>query len=234
MAHRMPEGGRRLAGQRAARAVGDRAGDHDRQPHAALGEDLLASEDRRLGVERVEDRLDQDQVGAAVDQAIDLLAIGDAQFVEGDRAIAGIVDVRRHRGGAVGRPDRAGDEPALAVRLFRLDRGAPGEPRAVAVEFVYRVLHAVIRLGDAGRGEGVGLQDVGARHRIGEMDVLDRLRLGEGQQVVVALQMAFATRNRSPRKSLSPKPSPWIWVPIAPTRIRIRCFAASISAACAS
>ena len=44
-----------------------------------LGEDLLDREDRRLGVERVEDRLDQDDVGAAVDQAAQLLAVGDAQ-----------------------------------------------------------------------------------------------------------------------------------------------------------
>ena len=50
--------------------------------HALLGEDLLAGEDRRLGVQRVEDRLDQDDVGAAVDQAAQLLAIGDAQIVE--------------------------------------------------------------------------------------------------------------------------------------------------------
>ena len=40
----------------------------ERQSEAALGEDLLDGEDRRLGVERVEDRLDQQQVGAAVDQ----------------------------------------------------------------------------------------------------------------------------------------------------------------------
>ena len=37
-------------------------------------------EDRRLGVERVEDRLDQQQVGAAVDQPAHLLAIGVAQL----------------------------------------------------------------------------------------------------------------------------------------------------------
>ena len=96
-----------------------------------------AGEDRRLGVQRVEDRLDQDDVGAAVDQAAQLLAIGDAQIVEGDGAVAGIVDVGRDRGGAVGRPERAGDEAALAVLLL-----APGcaararQPRAVAVQLV--------------------------------------------------------------------------------------------------
>ena len=82
MAHRMPERRRRLAGERAPRTVGDGAGDHDRQAPAALGEDLLAGEDRGLGVERVEDGLDEDEIGAAVDQALDLLGIGLAQFVE--------------------------------------------------------------------------------------------------------------------------------------------------------
>ena len=123
MAHRMPEGGRRLAGQRAAGEVGDRAGNHHRQVHALLDEHLVAGEDRRLGVQRVEDRLDQDDVGAAIDQAAQLFAIGDPQIVEGHGAVAGIVDVRRHGGGAVGRPQRAGDEAALAVLL--LARASP-------------------------------------------------------------------------------------------------------------
>ena len=74
---------------------------------------FLDGEDRRLGVEGVEDRLDQQQVGAAVDQAARLLGIGRAQLVEGDVAEAGIVDVRRDRRGAVGRPERAGDEARL-------------------------------------------------------------------------------------------------------------------------
>ncbi len=67
VADRVPEGGRGLAGEGAAGEVGDGAGDHDRQA-AGLGEDLLAGEDRGLGVERVEDGLDQDQVGAAGDR----------------------------------------------------------------------------------------------------------------------------------------------------------------------
>ena len=86
---------------------------------------LVACEDRRLGVQRVEDGLDQEEVGAALEQAARLLAVGVAQLVEGDGAGARIVDVGRHRGGAVGRPDRAGDEARLAVALAR-----PRSPRA--------------------------------------------------------------------------------------------------------
>ena len=52
---------------------------------------LVTGENRRLGVERVEDGLDQDQIGAAIDQPAQLLAIGFAQAVEGDGAVARIV-----------------------------------------------------------------------------------------------------------------------------------------------
>ena len=65
----------RLARQRAAAAVGDRHRDHHRQAHAALGEHLLDGDERGLGVQRVEDGLDQQQVGAAVDQAAHLLVV---------------------------------------------------------------------------------------------------------------------------------------------------------------
>ncbi len=192
---RMPEGGRRLAGERAAGAVGDRAGDHQRQAQVALGEGLLAGENRGLGVQRVEDGLDQDQVRAAVDQAADLLAVGDPEIVEGDGAVARIVDVGRQGRRAVGRPEGAGDEPSLAVGLLRLDRRAPGQARAVAVEIVDRLLHAVVGLGDRRRGERIGFEDIRPSHGVGEMDVLDRLRLGQRQEVVVTLQVALARQK---------------------------------------
>jgi hypothetical protein len=62
---------------------------------AALGKRLEAGEDRRLGVERVENGFDEEDVRSAVDEASDLLAIGDPEVVEADRAEARIVDVRR-------------------------------------------------------------------------------------------------------------------------------------------
>ena len=94
MAHRMPEGGRGLAGKRAPRTIGDGARDHQRQAGATLGELLEAGEDRRFGVEGVEDGLDEEDVGAAIDEPLDLFAIGDAELVEADCAEARIVDVR--------------------------------------------------------------------------------------------------------------------------------------------
>ena len=103
--------------------------DH-RPAAAALLEQRLDGEDRRLGVERVEDRLDEEEVGAAVDQAVGLLEVGRDQLVEGDVAGAGVVDVRARstRSGWSGRARRrrsAACPGSLGHRVARL----AGQPR---------------------------------------------------------------------------------------------------------
>ena len=62
-----------LRGDHRLAAAPDRGRDHDRQFFAVLVEDLLDGDQRGLGVERVEDGLDQQQVDAARDQRADLL-----------------------------------------------------------------------------------------------------------------------------------------------------------------
>ena len=160
---------------------------------ALFDEDFLAGKNRRLGVQRVEDRLDQDDVGPAVDQAAQLFAIGDAQIVEGDGAIAGIVHVRRNGCRAVGGPERTGHEPALAVFLLGANGSAAHEARAIAVQLIDHILHAVIGLCDAGGGKGVGFDDVGTSLGVGVVNILNGLGLGQDEKVVVALLMARAT-----------------------------------------
>jgi hypothetical protein len=60
----VPEGGDGLAAEDAARGVGDRAADDDGQALAGLVERFVDGEQRGLGVERVEDGLDQDDTSA--------------------------------------------------------------------------------------------------------------------------------------------------------------------------
>ena len=130
--HRVPERGRRLAGQHAAGEIGDGARHHHRQADAARLIKLGDGIERGLGVERVEDGLDQQDIGAAVDEAARLLGIGCAQLIEGDRAVARIAHVGRDRGGAVGRPHGAGHEarpPVLAPRRCRRLRARAARPR---------------------------------------------------------------------------------------------------------
>ena len=87
-------------------------------------EQRLDGEDGRLGVEGVEDRLDQQQVGAAVDQPAGLLEVGVDQLDVGDVASGRVVDVGGDGGRAVGGTERAGD--VARIRSRRGSRVAAG------------------------------------------------------------------------------------------------------------
>ena len=191
VAHRIPERLGQLPRQQAAGFVGDGAGDHHRHVDAAGLGDFGDRVQRRLGVERVENGFDQQQVGAAIEQAVDLLAIGGAQIVEGHGAEAGTGDVRRDRGGAVGRADGAGDEARLAVFGSHAFSGGARQFCAFEVHLIGDAGEVVIGLRDRGRGKRVGGDDIGAGAQIIGVDVLDRLRLGQDQKVVVAAQVAM-------------------------------------------
>src|SRR5690606_12656375 len=140
------------------------------------------------------DGLDHDGVGAAVDQALDRLAVGSAQLVEAGVAEAGIVDVRADRGGAAGRAEHADHEARPARGLLHLVAGLARQGRASLVELVDQVLEVVVGLADRGGVEGVGLDQVGAGLKVGAVDAFDDLGTGEQQQVVVALEVVAAAR----------------------------------------
>ena len=188
--HRMPERGWRLPGEQPTRPVGDRAGDHDRDDGATLRRQLGDGVDRGLGVERVEDRLDQQHVDRSVEQPTDLLGVRRAQVVERHGPEAGIRHVRRDRRRPVRRSDGAGDEPPPPVFAFGHQGGVAGDGRAGAVEVVGELAHAVVGLRDRGRRERVRRHDVGARSEVGVVDAADRVRLGDVEQVVVAVDGA--------------------------------------------
>ena len=70
-----------------------------------LLKNAVDAKQRRLGVERVKNRLHNQKIGAAFDQRVRRFGIGSAQLVEaGDRTKTWIVDVGRNRGSAVGWP----------------------------------------------------------------------------------------------------------------------------------
>src|SRR5262249_34237453 len=123
--NRHPEGVDRLSGQGATALVGDGDGDHQRQPDIlflALGPtparrrartavlayiqdrtslttfliELFDRDDRGLGVERVEDRLEQQHIAAAVDEAANLLLERVLHLVERRSAERRIVHFRRN------------------------------------------------------------------------------------------------------------------------------------------
>src|SRR5690606_36620449 len=148
-------------------------GDHDRQLDTDLFKYALHGEDRRLGIEGIEDGFDHDQVGATFDQAAGGFAVVFHQFVEGDVALAGVVDVRGQRAGTAGRAEDARDETRAVGRLGGLGvRDFTGQTGAVAVQRVDQLLHAVVGLGYAGGVEGVGFEDVRAGIRVSFLDGL--------------------------------------------------------------
>ncbi|RMR97359.1 hypothetical protein ALP75_205063 [Pseudomonas syringae pv. actinidiae] len=192
MADRVPERFGGLARQGAAGGVGDGAGNHDRQFKTQFLEHTLHGKDGCFGVEGVEDGFDQDQVGAALDQAFGGFGVVLHQFVERDVAIAGIVDVRRQRAGAAGRAEHAGNE-ARFVRGFEgfgvCDLA--GQTGAFDVQLVNDRFHAVIGLGHLCGVEGIGFEDVGTGIQIRLLDGADHVWTGQDQQVVVALDVAW-------------------------------------------
>ena len=155
MADAVPEGLDGLARQGPARRVDDGPRDDQRQPLAELVEERLDRGDRRLRVEGVEDRLDEEDVGAALDQAGGRFLVGDLQLFPADAAGSRIADIGAHRGGPIGWAEGAGHEPG-AAGLGQLGgvRGVAGEPRGRDVQLADgRRIEAVVGLGDPGRRE---------------------------------------------------------------------------------
>ncbi len=190
VSYRHPEGIDRLARQRAPAAIGHRGGNHQRQADALLLEQLLDGNDGCLGVERVDDRFEQQQVAAAIDEAAHLLPVGVAELVERHVAEGRVVDVRRDRQDPGGRSHRAGDEPGLVGRPGRpLIGGRSGQPGRREVQFVHERLEPVVRLGDGVAAEGVGLDDVAADLEILAVDTGNHAGLCEHEQIVVASEI---------------------------------------------
>ncbi len=188
--HRVPERFAGLARKRAAGSVGDGAGNHHRQPQIVQLEVFLNGKQRGLRVERVENRLDHQDVGAALDQAVDGFQIRHAQLVERHVAESRVVDVGRNRRGARSRAEHAGDE----ARLVRIQRGRlvgslTRQPGGGEVELRHQEFHVVIRHRNRGGVEAVGFQNIRARRQILGVDFLDDVRLCQAQQVVVAFQV---------------------------------------------
>ncbi len=145
VAHRIPERLGRLPGQRAPGSIRDRARDHDRQFDAGGAEAVEYADDRGFGVQRIEDRLDHQEIGAALGERRRGLLVGRDEVVEAHVAVARVVDVGRDRRGAVGRPENARHPARHAGPFPRGVRTGPRQARRRRVQFHDQVLHAVVR-----------------------------------------------------------------------------------------
>ncbi len=93
MRDRIPEGLGSLTREGAATGVGDGPRDHDRNPEPGGGEVRVDGEQRGLRIERVEDGLNQQEVGSPLQQPANRLAVGRDQLIEADVPKAGVVHI---------------------------------------------------------------------------------------------------------------------------------------------
>ncbi len=93
--HGLPKRVDGLSRERASALIGDRHRDHHGHALLATREQFVDRVERGLRVERVEDRLDEEHVGAAVEQPAHLLRVGVFHLVERHCAKRRVVHLRR-------------------------------------------------------------------------------------------------------------------------------------------
>ena len=149
----------------------------DRQGDAGLGEGTLGPDDGRLGLEEVLGGLDQDGVGAAGDEAGDLLLVGVTQHGVGGVAQAGQLGSR---------PDRPQHPPRVGGGRPVVGHPA-GDGRAGLRELEDALRDRVLAEVREVRAEGVGLDAVDPDGEVGVVDAGDQLGPGHVEDLVAAL-----------------------------------------------
>ena len=154
----------------------------DGQVHAGGLHGPPGAVDGRLGLQEVEDRLDDDQVDAALDEGGGLLLVGVPQV--------GVPDLAE--GGELGAGSDAAGHPPGPVRRGEVVGGPAGQRGRGQVELADPVALAVLGQ-DRGEGsEGVGLHHVAADLEERPVDPVDGVGPGDHQQLVAPLEVRAA------------------------------------------
>ena len=105
-----------LSAQHPARQIGHRPGNHQRNFPAAFLERFRDGDKRRLGIQRIENGFDQEQIDPAFQQSAHLIAIRLADLIERDGAKTRIVHVRGKRTRHRHRSERTGHKSSPTGR----------------------------------------------------------------------------------------------------------------------
>ena len=201
-----------LSAQDSPGTIRDGARDQKRHPPSQLFEQFGNGGDRRFGVERVEDRLDGEQIHTAFQQRRGLFAICFVNLIERRGAETRIVHIRRKRGGDRQRPHRSGDETLTPGLSCHLVGGGSSEACSGEIYFAgqrrqfvvvddalkkLRIFAAVFRLtskeevmqANGGAAESVRLDDVRSGLEIAAMDFIDDRRFGEEKNFKAAFEI---------------------------------------------
>ena len=190
--HGVPERFVGLAGESAAGVVHDGTGDEDGNLLAPVREELVDGEHRSLGVQGVEDGLNQQHVNATVDERLHLFVVRGDDLVVGAPAECGVLHGRRHGKRLVRGAHRTrGEAGPRGVLLGHRHAALLGELRRDLVQVVHDVLlvQLVIKLRDHRGVERVRFDDVRPSLEVLHVDLLHNVGAGDHQDVVVALQV---------------------------------------------
>ncbi len=191
-----PEGLDRLPRKRSAAAIDDRHRHNHRNAQPRAVEIFLDSKKRRFGVERIENRLHEQKVNAALDQSFGLSSVSLAQLIKSDGPRRGIRDVVRDRGRFRGRSHGAGHEAsALRMRGHVALHGLPRDLCSGKIHIGDASFERIFRHGHRVGVERIRFDDVGARFQILLMDLPDDLRLGQIQGVIIQAQILAMPRE---------------------------------------
>ena len=180
-----------LSGQGPTGGVDDRPADDQRYPLAQLVEHRLNGKNRCLRIQRIEDGLDEQDVGPALDETRSGVAVCGLELLPAHAACRGVADIGADGGSPVRWAERPGHvSRAARIRAFRRVGCLAREACRSDVHLADDVRsEPVVGLGDGRRRERVGGDHVGACIEIGRVDFADDLRLGQAEDVAVATQV---------------------------------------------
>ena len=198
MLNRCQECFQRLTGQGTATGIGNSNGQHQRYFSTSLLHSFARRIDSRLGIQRIENGFNQNSIHPTFEQSIHLLLIGLNQFIERYGTISRVVYIRTHRTGFVGRANGT----CYKTRFFRilaciLIGQFAGQLSGGQVYFATIVFHPIIGHRNALCIERIGFDNIGSGLQIFTMNVLDYMRSGKAQQIVVSLHLSRHIRKAS-------------------------------------
>ena len=166
----------RLSGEHRAHGL-DRHRQHDRDDAPGGRTALRDAEERRLDVQGVLLRLEEEDVDAALEETARLLGVGSAHLIEGHPPGDG--------DGLRARPHRARDEARVVGRLEARARLACEAGRR-GVDLPDPALETVLGEDDTRSPECIRLDDVRARREVARVHVAHHVGAGEDQMLVAA------------------------------------------------
>ena len=167
---------------------GDRS--HDWDGKAQVLHQFFNGKESRLGIERIKNGFNDEEIHSPLDQSFGLLVIGLHQLGIGNVTSRRIVIVGGYRSGLGRGPDGPG-HPCVGPRMaFHVGIGSLTCHSATRFsQLGSQRNHVIVSQGDGLSIEGVGFDNVGPSFEVGQMNVTNHLRASQIQQVVVALEI---------------------------------------------